>query len=275
VPIKNIVVGLSARKDDDSGSAYAVSMAGELGAQVNGIVYALEPPPSFTLYPEFKAEIIQRYRDEGVQMAEKVRARFLESAKKARVTHDFQVASGTLEQSASDLARRLRTADIAVLGQHEPGIDHVGDVFAEAALFHSGLPVIVVPRNHTARFAANRVLIAWDDSRQAARAVASAMPLLEKADEVAVLSVREDPKGFDLRGSELVRHLARHGIQAELAVRSESANVAALILREAEAGRAALVVMGAYGHSRLREFVFGGTTRQMLKDASVPVLMAH
>jgi nucleotide-binding universal stress UspA family protein len=249
-------------------------MAARLRSYTTGIAYALVPPQSFTLYPEFTAEIIERYREEGRQVAEKAGERFASAAKQAEVPHRFQVSDGTVEQATADFSRRLRTADIAILGQHEPGLDHVGDLFAEAALFRSGRPMIVVPKNHNDGFSANRILVAWDGSQHAARAVAAAMPLLEGASDVSVFTVRESQKGSNLNGADLVRHLRLHGCNADLAERSEP-DVASAVAAQAQATRASLVVMGAYGHSRLRELVFGGVTRRMLTDVPVPVLMAH
>lgn len=274
MPIKDILVGLSARKDRDNASAYALSMAARLGAHVTGVAYVVVPPQSFTLYPEFTAQIIEQYREEGRKVAENAGSRFVGAAKEAQVAHQFQTGDGTVEQAASDFSRRLRTADIAILGQHEPGMENVGDLFAEAALFRSGRPMIVVPRDYTDRFAANRILVAWDGSLHAARAVAAAMPLLERAEDVSIFSVKESQKGSDLHGSELVRHLRLHGVNADIAERNDS-DVASAIVAQAEVTRASLVVMGAYGHSRVRELVFGGVTRRMLTDVPVPVLMAH
>jgi nucleotide-binding universal stress UspA family protein len=172
----------------------------------------------------------------------------------------------------TDFATRLRTADAAVLTQHADDMERVGDRFIEQALLRSGRPIIVVPRDSNAVFSTERVLIAWDGSIHAARAMAGAMSLLEGA-SIKVFTVEEAPKG-DSRGNALVDHLRRHGLDAHWSQRNES-DVAATIMKEAESFRATLVVMGGYGHSRLREFVFGGATRQMLRNTPVPVLMAH
>ena len=122
--------------------------------------------------------------------------------------------------------------------------------------------------------ALDRVLIAWDGSIHATRAVAAAMPLLVPGATIEVFSIEETAKGTEFRGSALVRHLRRHGLDAVLAERRER-DLPEAIVREIETFRANLVVMGGYGHSRIREFVFGGVTRIMLSRMPAPVLMAH
>ena len=131
-----------------------------------------------------------------------------------------------------------------------------------------------MPKDHEQSYSANRVLIAWDGSIHAARAVAAAMPLFDGDCEIRVLTISEGFKGSDLHGNELVKHLRRHGLNADLFER-DHADIPESIIEEARLCRASLVVMGGYGHSRLHEFVFGGATRQMLSNMSVPVLMAH
>jgi nucleotide-binding universal stress UspA family protein len=117
-------------------------------------------------------------------------------------------------------------------------------------------------------------LIAWDGSVHASRAVAGAMPLLKGGTKIEVFTVEEESKGPDFRGSALVTHLRRHSLDAYIAQQDE-ADIPAAIIKQAELFRASLVVMGGYGHSRFREFVFGGATMLMLQKMPVPVLMAH
>jgi len=158
--------------------------------------------------------------------------------------------------------------------QHRVGeAGRFGDVLFEAALFQSGRPIILVPRRYDGRFRLDRVLIAWDGSVHAARAVAAAMPLLAET-EIHVFTAKEASKGSNFYGEDLVKHLQRHGLAASLGERSGQ-DVQETIIREVEGYRASLVVMGGYGHSRFRDFVFGGVTRFMLTRMPVPVLMAH
>jgi nucleotide-binding universal stress UspA family protein len=134
---------------------------------------------------------------------------------------------------------------------------------------------MVIPYIGARRRIGNKLLVAWNGSREAARAVADAMPLLERADEVKVLSAKPLDIG-DLSGADIALHLARHDVNTEA---SSSANkdidIGDLLLNEAAQEGADLLVMGAYGHSRFRETVLGGATRHVLKNMTVPVLMSH
>lgn len=273
--IKDVLVALSAREETDKGRDFALSMAAQFGAQVTGVVYALEHLAPFSLYPEFTSDLMQRQRNEAKKAAELARTKFLEAAGKAGVPHEFHSTTVSAQAATSDFAHRLRTADIAVLTQHQSdNVEKVGDLFAEAALFHSGRPMVIVPRDHAGDFSLTRIVIAWDGGIHAARAVAAAMPLLRRATEIEVLTIREESKASDLRGSQLVKHLRLHDLIAELYV-LDGTEIAEAIIGEAKMVRASLLVMGGYGHSRLREFVFGGATRRILSEIPVPVLMAH
>ena len=248
--------------------------ASHFGAKLTGVVYAVEPPTAFSMYPEFTSQLIERHRSEEKKATEAAREKFVSAASKAGVNNEFYTASGLLSGATTDFVNRLRTADIAVLAQHDDAVEHVGDVFLESALFYSGRPVIVVPKGQASSFSVNRVLIAWDGSAYAAHAVASAMSLLPNAGDVTVLTVAEAGKPQDLRGNDLVKNLRLHGVNAGHSERRD-ADATKTIIDEAKKFGASLVVMGAYGHSRIRELVLGGVTRSMLKSMPSPVLMAH
>ena len=271
--IKDILVALATRDEADAARDYALSMAVEYGAHLTGAAYAHAPEVPFTVYPEFVSSLAHQVQAESERAVEAARERFEQAARKAGVNHRFHSASASVHDATTDFAFRLRTADIAVRAQHKPDPERFGDVFAEAALFQSGRPMIVVPRGYDREFSAERVLIAWDASIHATRAVAAAMPFLARAN-IEVFAVEEAHKGRDFRGNRLVEHLRLHGFNAGLAERSDR-NIPEAILGEVELFRASLVVMGGYGHSRFREFVFGGATRLMLSKMSAPVLMAH
>ena len=152
--------------------------------------------------------------------------------------------------------------------------DHVHDL-----LRHGGRPLLVVPAGHAAAVPPKRALIAWSPTREAARAVADAMPLLRLAETVEVVVV--DPRrGDDAHGAEpganIAAHLARHGLRVTVSVRTAmNFSVAYAVLDHARDIGADLLVAGGYGHSRLRESVLGGTTRELLQTAHLPVLFAH
>jgi len=273
VSIKDVLVALAPRDEADPARDYALALASAHGAHVTAAAYPIVPEIPGSIFPEFAAGLAQQVQADGEAAAKAARERFERAASNAMVNHSFHGFSSFAHAVASDFATRLRTADVGILTQHEHDLQRYGDYFVEAALFRSGRPIIVVPRKYTDTFSTRRVLIAWDGSVHAARAVASAMPLLEGAD-IEVFTVEEPSKGSDFRGSGLVDHLRRHGLNPNLTQRSEP-DIPATIIKEAELFRASLIVMGGYGHSRFREFIFGGVTRLMLSQMPSPVLMAH
>jgi nucleotide-binding universal stress UspA family protein len=151
------------------------------------------------------------------------------------------------------------------------------EVVDEGVLFESGRPVIFVPFIQRTALALGRVMLCWDGSRAAARAVADAMPLLHKAKTVEIVIVGDWPSASDeMPGADLGQHLARHGLTVEVKrLTSPDIDVVSALLSYAADSDADLMVMGGYGHSRLREFVLGGVTRGLLEAMTVPVLMSH
>ena len=147
----------------------------------------------------------------------------------------------------------------------------------EAALFESGRPVLVVPYIQKQGLKLDRVLVCWDASRNAARAIADAMPFLRRSKAIDVIVVAtERPKSDELPGADIAHHLARHELEVDLKrIVSGGTDVASTILSYAADSAADFIVMGGYGHSRLREFILGGATRGILSAMTVPTLMSH
>jgi nucleotide-binding universal stress UspA family protein len=250
-------------------------MASHYRAHLTGIAYALEPEVPFSVYPAFVSGLADEYRIAANKAVASARDKFEQAARAAAVEHAFETHTCSLQSAVADFAFRLRTADLGVVTQHKTDeVDAVGDMFLESALFQAGRPLVIVPRGFQRPFSLQRVLIGWDASIHAARAVAAAGPLLTAGATIEVFTAEEAAKGRGFRGSALVQNLRRHGLDAVLAERRER-DILEAILHEIEIFRATLVVMGGYGHSRFREFVFGGATRMMLSRMPVPVLMAH
>jgi nucleotide-binding universal stress UspA family protein len=205
--IKDIVVALAPRDGADPARDYAVSMAEAYGAQLTAVAYPIVPPIPATLYPDFAAGLAKNIQEQGEAAVKGARERFEQAARAAGIAHSFHGFSSSANAVTTDFAVRLRTADIGILTQHRADDpERFGDMFTEAALFRSGRPVIIVPREHSGKCSTDRVLIAWDGSVHAARAVAAAIPLLQRAN-IEVFTVEEAPKGRDLRGSALIDHL--------------------------------------------------------------------
>ena len=146
----------------------------------------------------------------------------------------------------------------------------------EGALFESGRPIIVVPYIQKEGLTLDRVLVCWDGGRTAARAIADALPFLMRAKAVELLIVTEPRKQDEINGANMTEHLARHGVSVALKrISRGDIDVQSAILSHAADSSANFIVMGGYGHSRLREFILGGVTRNMLTSMTVPVLMSH
>jgi hypothetical protein len=148
--IKDILIALSLRSDHDSGRNFALSMASQLGAKATGVVYAIEPPASFSIYPEFNLKLLQHYRSEEKKRVDAAQIAFEKAATHLAVPNEFYSGRGQLDTAISEFTKRARASDLLVLAQHETTeLKNVGDVFLEAALFQSGRPLIVVPKDHT------------------------------------------------------------------------------------------------------------------------------
>lgn len=222
--------------------------------------------------------VYHEWRARALEQSERARAMFEQAADRRGIGHEWRAVS---ENGEADPALHARYADLAVLGQYDPDNDvtALARPHPERVTLSSGRPVLVIP--YTGQFTdiGRSVLVAWNASREAARAVADAMPLLRAAELVTVLAV--DPRTGhgghgELPGADIALHLARHGVKAQIE-RTVSAKVPigeVLLSRMADLG-ADLLVMGAYGHSRARELLLGGATRSILASMTIPVLMSH
>lgn len=276
--IKDILVSLRSGEGPDNAVDYAVSAAARLGAHLTGVAvsYEIDVPPVYT--EAFSTDFIEAQRAEGKRLADQAVARFGEATRSLEITGEVRTIDGTPGGAAEQIAIMARLYDLAVVSQADP--DNLGseEVIAEAVLFDSGRPVLLVPRNQSRPFSAKRIMVAWDGGRASARAVAEARPFLEHADFVEAVVVetgRSKPNA--LPGADLARHLSRHDKKVELRrlVPTGDEGIVDVLLKEVAARDIDLVVMGGYGHSRLREFVLGGVTRDMLDRMTVPLLLAH
>src|SRR6185437_11051024 len=205
----------------------------------------------------------------------RLRAGFDDATRRAGIASEWRA----LEGDPAELAiHEARYADLIILGQSDPDEPLSRADIPGAVLLGAGRPVLVIPFIGSETIGRN-VLVAWRTTREAARAVNDALPFLTAADSVTVLTINPERDGDgqpDRSTAEIARHLARHGIEAE----ASHIDAADIEVGEALLSRAAdldsdLIVMGGYGHSRLREFALGGTTRTLLQHMTVPVLLSH
>lgn len=181
----------------------------------------------------------------------------------------------TYPDLAARFTTRARVHDLAVVEADSEPLS-IGRGILEDALFNGGRPLIVVPKGREV-FASKRVVVAWDGSAKAARAVNDALPFLRAAEAVQIISVAgEKDLSAGVPGAEVAPYLNRHGIDTVVKdVVATDGDVAAALRREAVQFGADMLVMGAFAHSRLRELVFGGVTRSMLLGPPLPTLLSH
>ncbi|OAN53722.1 universal stress protein UspA [Paramagnetospirillum marisnigri] len=180
--------------------------------------------------------------------------------------------------TADTLALHGRYCDLVVIGQTAPD-DMNGRPLADNLVLAMGRPVMVVPHSGTFPSIGRRVLVAWNGSREATRAIHDALPILARASSVRVIAVNpgHGMSGHgELPGADICLHLSRHGVNAiGEHIRSDEVDAGAMLLNRAMDEDCDLVVMGGYGRSRLREMVLGGATHHLLQHMTVPVLFSH
>lgn len=181
-------------------------------------------------------------------------------------------------EASAGIALQARYCDLTVIGQtnsKDPSHD-VGPDFPEYIVLNSGRPVLIIPTTGEFVSVGKKVLISWDASREATRAVNDAIPLLRCAEVVQVAIFNADSKPFsDQPGHDIALHLARHGIKVEVLENKNVRDVGRELLSLAADLSNDLLVMGAYGHSRFRERLLGGVTRTILENMTIPILMSH
>jgi nucleotide-binding universal stress UspA family protein len=211
--------------------------------------------------------------DEGP--AEALREAFCRQAMQVQLSHEWLCLRG---DERGVVVLEARTHDLLVIGQAAPGAARLwppGRHLLESALIRSGHPLIAVPYRGAFATVGERVLVAWDGAREAARAVEDAMPILAKAGAVTVLMV-DTRSGEALSIDHLVTLLERHGVNVDVqGARSLGRAIGDVLLATARDLRCDLLVMGGYGHSPLREHLFGGATAYVLEHMSLPVLLSH
>jgi nucleotide-binding universal stress UspA family protein len=177
------------------------------------------------------------------------------------------------------LALQARYADLVVVSQFDPASPAMAQWsdLPEYIFMNSARPVLVLPHRSSATELGRHVLVAWDASLEATRAVTQALPLLKAAQQVSILVLNANSSGDHGTepGADIALYLSRHGVNVEVVQRETSREVGAVLLAQAERLRVDLIVMGGYGHTRFRELLLGGATRSVLAGMMVPVLFAH
>ena len=275
--VKDIVVNLTGGAPQEFAADYAISLAQLFDAHIAGVGFIYEPVIPGSLMGGIPTDLIEAQREENTKAAQAASGRFEAAAARAGVSAEVRILDASVAGAADLFGRAARRFDLAVVGQARPREGASEELLIEGALFESGRPVVVVPHVQTQGVTLERVLVCWDGSRPAARAIADGMPLLRRAKAIDIVAVSgERGKGSELVGTNMARHLARHGLAVELKrVSAGDVDVPSAIAAYAAGIGADFMIMGGYGHSRLREFILGGVTRTVLSSSTIPVLMSH
>lgn len=277
--IKDLAVCYNGSSNAKTALGFAVQMAKKYDAALTG--FYVGTPVSFEgevmrwVSKDVMASLEQAQDQIGQSMAESFQAE-IEAAGFTGPT-DWLAASG---QPNGLIARAARYFDLMLIGQFSEADQDKRHVRAEDLVTRAGPPMVIVPAGYAVRPFQEYAVVAWDGSRVAARALSDAMQILETKKRLDLVTVGakggaaktgEGPAGLDI-----LRHLERHGIEARgVALTASRDGVGPTLLDYCRQEQPDVLVMGAYGHARLREDIFGGVTRHVLRNTPVPLLMAH
>jgi nucleotide-binding universal stress UspA family protein len=275
--IKDIVVNLSVGEKAGPAGDYAISVATAFDAHLAGVAFLYDPIMPVSGAGYIPADVIATQERDSQEATRSALDRFTAACRRAGIAAEPLTLSTNFAGVGEQFGRIARRFDLSIVGQAEPETSEVEEIVAESALFESGRPLILVPYIQKAPLKLDRVMVCWDGGRAAARAIADAMPLLRRAGHVDVVIVTDERgKRDQIEGADMGAHLARHGLNVEVTRTAlGDIDVADVILSRAADMSTDFIVMGGYGHSRLREFVLGGVTRSILRSMTVPVLMSH
>lgn len=277
--IKTILVYLPSEKNAEATLEPALKIAGARSAHVIG----LHLTPDLPVYGEFPAEVSQEVMDRlqkaGNDAAAAAKRAFEAVFKPSQVQHEWRSYTASYVMGTDLIAQQGRSVDLIVCGKSTPGVPDAWSDFAETATMRSGRPVLILPPNASAKQVGNHAVIAWNDTRESARAVFDSLDLLRDAATVRVLTFIDSEtqrSAAESNGAPLIATLARHGIEGtfEVVFSTGGATGEAILNKLVEEG-CDLLVMGCYGRSRLREMLFGGVSHDIMRDTWIPTLVSH
>lgn len=275
---KSLLVSIPTERSPQPVIDGAISLATRCQAQLDAVSVGYESS-SLPLVAEggaAVASIFEVEREKALERAQAALAVFEAEAKRAKLAYSTRAISALQGEAAAILGATARLYDLTVVSQPEFARDTFDNTLSQEILFQSGGPVLFMPYTFKGAFQAKRVGICWDGSRLAARAVHDAMPLLQQAEAITIITINAANVPAEATAAHLVRYLAPLKVPTEIdSLKSEKANIQSSILSLAADESLNLLVMGGYGHSRLKETVFGGVTRDMLESMTVPTLMSH
>ncbi len=276
---KNLLLHL----DHSSGCQNRLETAFALAKKHDALITGLFVVPDYVVPSYVEAQIsvdlITDVTEKALARASETLSGYQKMADEAGVRLDAHVVEG---QVIPILREHTKYSDLLILGQDQPDDpDNASYGLADALLFEGACACMVVPHSGKLALPGKRILLTWNASRESARALREAMSLMKSAETVVVLSSEPDDSDVDIaRGhphaDELARFLESHGIESvSSGINDMDISASDAILGQAAEMNADLIVMGAYGHARLREIILGGVTRDLLKQSPVPLFLAH
>ena len=276
---KSLLTVLTAAETATAPLAQVAAMAEEFGAHADALCLGVDRTQTGYYYAGANAMVLQETLARAQEEAEAIQAGAVETLQRAGVPFATDSGVAQIADLGRHVARHARFSDLVVLGKPYGKEKRAeAEPIVESALFEGRAPVLVVPDKGEPLRRPKTVLVAWNESIEAMTAIRRSLPFLTGADLVRIAVIdppqhgpeRSDPGGM------LAQMLSRHGVTCEIDVLSKTlTRVSDILNRHAADTAADLIVMGAYGHSRFREAILGGATRNMLEQAAVPVLMAH
>ncbi|WP_188608026.1 universal stress protein [Chelatococcus reniformis] len=273
--LKNLLIGFSADdKKPSSAVPYGLGLAREAQAHATLQAVSCELPVSHSIFSNFGSGLIREENVNRMLAAEAACNAARQDAAAQGVPCTAQAVQRPFPDAVSTFGVHARVHGLVILDSRPDRLS-LERAMTEEVLFNCGRPVVVVPEDRT-EFRLDRVMVAWDRSAQATRALNDALPFLAAARTVNVVSIAEDAKGDALPGAEIALHLSRHGVKAEMLALKAGVDGALGTLREqAHAHRTDLIVMGAFVHSWWRQVTLGGVTQAFLAEPPAPLFLAH
>ncbi len=276
--IKDLLVHLEGNSEDKVRLAYAELIAGEHRAFLTGIYCNIVPDNVYVSGGVMSSTgAIALMNEAASEEGDKVEKLLKKQLDKLDINSELRRLDLTLAQAGQALAAEVRTCDLMIATR--PYNHHsASPELLEAVLFNSGRGCLFVPPAIEPAGAVDNILLAWRNRRETARAVSQAMPLMRAAGKVTIAMIAEDDGSKEMTempGADIARHLDRHGVNVEIRHIKKWSKIGDALLNEVEKTNSKMLVMGGYGHSRFREWVLGGATRDILSNSQVPVLISH
>ena len=272
--IKDILVHIDTQPGAEDRIAFAASRAKQNKAHLTGLHVKAEIVLPVTENDVIVPESLIEEQERVIELqASAAKTQFDAAIGANNVEGEWRIGRGMVSEV---LRHHAHASDLVIVGQANPATAVSNDV-PEGVLQDTGRPTLIVPYAGIGPAFAQNVMVAWDDSAPAARAVHDALALIAKAKRVEVVTVRaKDDEATDDPCAEICAHLQRHGVNAEsVTLRKNGAKVSGMLLGHATDIGCDLLVMGSYGHSRWREFIFGGVTEDMLEKTTIPIFTSH